>query len=170
MNGEMELTLKDVAILLDGVEVPDATAARFAPFLREDPRLEDEIAELQLMAQDAGIHPRQPERFTTAYDNDRDFRRLLTAAAWERPDEILDPDEGFSVSELLRIAKARFSRSPNPLLEEVQGKLERAAAERRAVEQLVEGFLEGLLRLPGKQAEALIAETERRYRDQAAAS
>ncbi len=33
-----ELTLKDIAILLDGVEVPDATAKRLAPFLRQDPR------------------------------------------------------------------------------------------------------------------------------------
>ncbi len=160
-----ELTIRDVALLLDGVEVPDGTAARLAPFLRDDPRLEDEIAELEQMAQDAGIGAQQPERFTTAYDNDRDFRRLLAAPEWERPDEVLDPDVGFDVGELLQIAAARSARSPNPLLAEVRGKLERAAAEKKAIEQLVGGFLEGLLRLPGRQAETLIAEAERRYRD-----
>lgn len=157
------LTLEDIAILLDGAEVPDGTARRLAPFLRRDPRLADEIAELEQMAQDAGIRAEQPERFTTAYDNDRDFRKLLTAPEWERPDEVLDPDVGFDIGELLRIAEARLERSPNPLLGEVKQKLERAAAERQAVDRMVEGFLEGLLQLPVKQAEALITETERRY-------
>ncbi len=165
MEGRTGLTLEDIAILLDGVEVPDGTARRLAPFLRQDPRLADEIAELKQMAQDAGIRAEQPERFTTAYDNDRDFRKLLTAPEWERPDEVLDPDVGFDIDELLRIAEARLARSPNPLLGEVKQKLERAAAERQAVDRMVEGFLEGLLRLPAKQAEALIAETERRYLD-----
>ncbi len=160
-----DLTLRDVAVLLDGVEVPDATAARLAPFLREDSRVEDEIAELEQMVQDAGISTQQPERFTTAYDNDRDFRKLLTATGWERPEEILDPDVGFSISELLRIAEARLARSPNALLAEVKDKLQRAEADRRTVEDLVEGFLKALLRMPAKQAEASIAEAERRYRD-----
>ncbi len=165
MEGRTGLTLKEIAILLDGVEVPDGTARRLAPFLRQDPRLADEIAELEQMAQDAGIRAEQPERFTTAHDNDRDFRKLLTAPEWERPDEVLDPDVGFDIDELLRIAEARLARSPNPLLGEVKQKLERAAAERQAVDRMVERFLEGLLRLPAKQAEALIAETERRYLD-----
>ncbi len=160
-----ELTLRDVAVLLDGVEVPDATAARLAPFLRNDPRLEEEVTELEMMAQDAGISAEQPERFTTAYDNGRDLQRLLAVPEWDRPDQVLDAEAGFSIGELLSIAEAQLARSPDPLLGEVKKKLELAAAERRAVEQLVEGFLEGLLRLPGKQAEALIAETERRYRE-----
>ncbi len=165
-----ELTLKDIAILLDGIEVPDATAERLAPLLRDDPRLEDEVAELELLAQDASIDPEHSERFTTAYDNDQDFRKLLTAKSWDQRDEIFDPDVGFSLGELLRIAEARLGRSPSPLLTEVQQKLKRVAAEKRAAERLVERFLEGLQRLPAKQAEALIAETERRYRDGRAAS
>ncbi len=165
MEGRTELTLRDIAILLDGVEVPDTTARRLAPFLREDPRLEEEAAELELMAQDAGIGAKQPERFTTAYGNDRDFRRLLTALEWDRPDQVLDPEEGFSVDELLRIAEARLARSPNPLLAEVQQKLEHAASVQRAVEKLMEVFVQELLRLPGHQAEASMAEMERRYRD-----
>ncbi len=170
MKRETGLTLSDVATLLDGVEVPDETAARLAPFLREDPRLEDEIAELELMAQEAGIDPEQPELFRAGYDNDRDFRRLLTARAWERPDEVLDPDAGFDVGELLCVAEARLARAPNALLVEIKDKLERAEAERLSIENLVEEFLEGLLRLPAKRSEALIAETERRYRDRRAAS
>ncbi len=170
MEGRAELTLKDIAILLDGDEIPDATAARLAPFLREDPRLEEEIAELELLAQDAGMAPDESERFTNAYDNDQDFRKLLTAKSWQRPDEVLDPDVGISLGELLAIAAARMARSPNPLLAEVQQKLQRTAEEERAADRLVERFLEGLQRLPTKQAEALIAETERRYRDGRAAS
>ena len=165
MAGRTELTLKDVAILLDGIEVPDETAARLAPFLRQDPRLEHEIAELELMAQDAGISTEQAERFTIAYDNDQDFRRLLTAPSWERPDEVLDPDRGFDVGELLRIAEARLARSPNELLAEVRAKLEQAEAEKWSLEELVDGFLKRLQQLPDHQAKALIAETERRYRD-----
>ncbi len=165
-----ELTLKDIAILLDGVEIPDGTTGRLAPFLRDDPRLKDEIAELELLAQDAGIDSKQPERFTSGYDNDQDFRRLLTAKVWDRPDEILDPDVGFDVGELLPIAEARLARSPNPLLTEVHKKLERAAVEKRAVEKLMEGFLAGLKRLPEKQAKAWIAETERRFRGGGATS
>ncbi len=165
MSNPNALTLRDIAILLDGVEVPDATAERLAPFLRQDPRLAHEIAELKLMAQEAGIGAEQRERFTTAYDNDQDFRRLLTAPEWDRPDQVLDPEEGFSVDELLRIAEARLARSPNPLLREVQQKLERAASVQRAVEKLMEVFVQELLRLPGHQAEASMAEMERRYRD-----
>ena len=165
MKRRTELTLKDIAILLDGDEIPDATAARFAPFLRKDPRLKAEIAELELMAQDAGMAPDEPERFRNAYDNDQDFRQLLAAKSWDQPEEIFDPDVCISLGELLAIAAARMARSPNPLLAEVQEKLERAAAEKRAVEQLVDAFLTGLQRLPTQQAEALIAEAGRRYRD-----
>ncbi len=165
MGRRTELTLKDIAILLDGVEVPDATAKRLAPFLRQDPRLEEEGAELEQMVQDAGISAEQPERFTTALTNDRDFRKLLTAPEWERPDEVLDPEAGFSAHELLRIAQARLARSPNPLLGEVKQKLERAVTLERAVEKLMDVFVQELLRLPGAQAKASMAEMERRYRD-----
>ncbi len=128
MRREEGLTLKDVAVLLDGVEVPDGTAARLAPFLRNDPRLAEEIAELELMAQDAGIGRNQPERFTSAYDNDRDFRKLLTAPEWERPEEVLDADKGFDVEELLSIARARLERSAGGLVGEGRSKLERIRA------------------------------------------
>ncbi len=165
MEERTELTFRDIAILLDGVEVPDATAMRLAPFLRQDPRLRQEVAELEQMVQDASISAEQPERFTTALTNDRDFRRLLTAPEWERPDEVLDPEAGFSVDELLSIAQARLGRSPNPHLREVKQRLERAVVARRAVEKLMEVFVQELLRLPGAQAQASIAEMERRYRD-----
>ncbi len=145
------LVLRDVAILLDGIEIPDGTASRLAPFVREDPRLAEEIAELEQMAHDAGIDMQHRERFTTAYDDGQDFSKLLTASTWERPNDVLDPEVGFDVNVLLRIANARVARSSDPptaLLIEVQQKLERAAAEQQAAERLVDGFLEGLLRLP----------------------
>lgn len=165
MTGEMKLTLKDIAILLDGAEVPDATARRLAPFLRQDSRLATEIAELEQMAEDAGISTGEPERFTTAYGNDRDFRKLLTALEWERPDEVLDPEVGFSADELLCIAQARLARSPNPLLTNVQKKLELAVSVQQAVERLMDVFVQELLHLPGTDALASIAEMGRRYRD-----
>lgn len=170
MKREEGLTLKDVAVLLDGVEVPDGLAGRLAPFLREDSRLKDEIAELELMAQDAGIGQDRPERFTSAYYNDQDFRKLLTAQEWERPEDVLDADKGFDVDELLSIAKARLRRSPNALLAEVKERLELAQAKKQAAKKLVDGFLDGLLRLPVKQAEALIAEADRGYRERRASS
>ncbi len=167
MKREQVLPLKDLAMLLDGVEVPDGTAARLAPFLRDDPRLEEEITALELLAQDAGISPDQRERFTAAYDDDQDFKLLLRAdTEWEWPDEVLDPEKGFEVGELFAIAEARLKRRPNPLLSEVREKLARANAAKRSVETLVDGVLADLLRLPAKQAEGVVATMERRYREQ----
>ncbi len=165
MKKEPALPLKDSAMLLDGAEVPDETALRLAPFLRDDPRLEEEITMLERLAADAGISEQQSDRFTTAYDDNEDFKLLLKADTdWEWPDEVLDPERGFEVDELLRIAEARLLRRPNPLLAEVREKLARVNAATRSVETLVVSVLDALRHLPEKQADNVIATMERRYR------
>ncbi len=100
------LTLEDVAILADGIgNIPDGTAERLRPLVREDERLAEDLAALRQLADDAGVQLLE--------DGLNTYERLgrLRERAWEKPSEVLDPLVEVPYRELIAMAGAMAKRA-----------------------------------------------------------
>ncbi len=137
------LTLLEVALLVEGHEIPPASRRRLRRFHRADLRLKEPLGELEDLADDAGV-----EDLVDGFFYNQELDRLLAADEWAHPAEVLDPhgDIGISYPELLAIADARVVR---PHAEErisaVREKLARNVAEQATKDDLVRKLLEPVL-------------------------
>jgi hypothetical protein len=134
-----DLGLEDLASILDA-RGEDATPAhgRLARILRREPRLSGKVAELEALAEDAGV----PGCLWSGLMLNRRFDRLLAAADWRDPAEVLELEDWEDVfyPELIRIAAVRAARNGGGGRElEVLERL--LAAEARGMEEALRGFV-----------------------------
>ncbi len=126
------LTLEEVALLVDGADqVPRETARHLGPVIRTDPRFTRHVETVEALAQDAAIKPGSENRLADGVAANAELDRLLEAAGWTDPAEVLDPsgERGIRYAPLVHIARARAARDngPSRLLRIVLVKLQRAA-------------------------------------------
>ena len=162
------LSLEDVAMVLGEVSLPDATFRRLRRTVRSDPRLAAPVEQLEKMARDAGLDPRQDESLWYAFRTRELLERLLTDLGWRHPGEVLDVENELEIylDELIaltavRVRKARDGRRPKAVLE----KLERVRAEAEGRKALVEELVERLLGYESEVADRLLLQAGREHRD-----
>ena len=125
--------------------------------LRSHPDLTEDFAKLDVLASDA-----QTDNYHHAIELALMFEQLRKHQAWTHPSEVLGHQIPYGA--LLAIAEARIGRasgSPGQLLK-IKALLEQA--ERDAIAEPVEGFVEALLALRVSTASAKKATTEARRR------
>ncbi len=120
-NPTPEFSLEELARFLDVREetIPEGMRSRLAALLRTDPRLAEQLEQLEEMARDAGT-----EDLANALDQHQRFERWL--AAEDLPGDVMTPED---YAELLRIAAARLARATpeeRPKLLRVQTQLGRS--------------------------------------------
>ncbi|MCP3963626.1 MAG: hypothetical protein GY719_37800 [bacterium] len=150
------LTLLEVALLVEGHEIPPASRRRLRRFHRADPRLKEPLGELESLAVDAGV-----DDLVDGLFYNREVDRLLDAGDWAHPAEVLDPhgDVGISYPELLAVADARARRTgDDQRVAEVREKLARTVAERATKDDLVRKILEPVLGLDREEVKRLFSQ------------
>ena len=149
-----DLGLEDLASILDA-RGEDATPAhgRLARVLRREPQLSGKVAELEALAEDAGV----PGCLWSGLMLNRRFDRLLAAAEWRDPAEALELGDWEDVfyPELIRIAAVRAARNGGGGRElEVRERL--LAAEARGMEEPVRTFVRRLSQLSPEGARRVL--------------
>ncbi len=166
------LTLEEVALVADGLveTLSDDAANRLGQVIRTDPRFETEIAELEVLAQEAGLGADDTfECLSVAQAVDETLSVLLDADGWSHPKEVLDPDgsRGIPYPPLIRLARGREGKSAAPeKILQVRQRLEEALAAEMAEDALVERFVARILELPPERAIQLIARAAHQYEQQ----
>ncbi len=150
------LTLLEVALLVEGHEIPPASRRRLRRFHRADLRPKEPLGELEDLADDAGV-----EDLVDGFFYNQELDRLLAADEWAHPAEVLDPhgDVGISYPELLAIADARARRSEDDQhVAEVHQKLAGVVAEQATKDDLVRKILEPVLGLDREEVKGLFSQ------------
>lgn len=115
VSTEPGLSLEDVAILADGTgNIPDDTAERLRPFIRETRRLAEPLAKLRQMAADAGT-----DFLADGLDTFESLRRLR-ARLWKRPADVLGTELDIPYNELISMAGAMAERADGEEKAELQ--------------------------------------------------
>ena len=159
---EIDLTIEDVALLVDGTGISDGSARKLAPFFAADPRLAEPLAHLRRLAEDAGA-----DCLWHAVKIDQDLDELIAAGDWNHPAEVLDADAGICYPELISLAASRASKTAGPQkcrLLDVGKRMERAYADEQAVEDFFQRTIDRLLALERDRADALLARLVEHHR------
>ncbi len=160
-KNEKGLTLEDVAALADGTgNLPDDTAVKLKPIVCEDESLAEDLAALRQMAEDAGTGLLE-DGLTT-------FKRLsrLRERAWEKPSDVLDPNQDVSIRELIAMAGAMAGRADGEEkgeLEELKERLIAAFGDQLGGERVLE-MVDELLEVEEAVAEAVLGQLVGLYR------
>ncbi len=162
-------TLEEVAQLADKTDqFSSAIKDKLRSLVRSDPSYAPQLAELERLAQDAGL-PETNDRLYAGWLFNQEFDRLLEAEDWQHPAEILDPDGnlGIGYQELINIAESRARRlAPTAAAahQEVCRKLSEAHKGKQSKSDCVEVFVNALLTFDPEDAELLLGRAARAYR------
>lgn len=135
-TADTPLTFEDVAYLLCGGEIdpPEATLARLTPHLRSDPRLADQVRDLDRLTREAGA-----ELPFEALRTESLLEQLLAKVGWQHPRDVIPADVlEVYYPRLIRLAglRAESAGSPEPL-RTVRERLVEAQADLEAGDELL---------------------------------
>ena len=112
MASELYLSMEDLALVMDGglFGISDEGLATLVAMVAEDPRFDEQLADLRTMALDA-----ECGLLGDGLQAHQQIEQLLTAASWGHPAEVLGGErEDIAYSRLIRVAAARAERDKDP--------------------------------------------------------